>query len=289
VKVRREAYLLLAGLGAAAVLAGLSAAAPAPAGGDATTATAASLPQPPPGFLPGYLPRTALPNSLALLPPPPAAGSAPMAVDEAVSQSSQALRDTPRWTLATDDADLSFPHAASDYSCALQAPITEQDTPHVYALLRRTLADAGLATYAAKNHYKRTRPFVVNGAPPCTPGIAERLKSDGSYPSGHSAVGWAWALILAELAPDRGDAVLARGRAFGQSRVICNVHWQSDVVEGRFVGSAVVARLHADPAFVAEMQTAKAELDAVRAKGLKPSRDCPAETAALALDPPAAP
>jgi hypothetical protein len=64
--------------------------------------------------------------------------------------------------------------------------------------------------------------------------------------------------------------------------VICNVHWHSDVVEGRFMGAAAVARLHADSAFSAELEAAKVELAAVRAKGLKPTRNCQAEAAALA-------
>jgi acid phosphatase (class A) len=55
---------------------------------------------------------------------------------------------------------------------------------------------------------------------------------------------------------------------------ICNFHWHSDVVEGRLIGAATVARLRADPAFNAELETAKAELVAVRTKGLKPTRDC---------------
>jgi len=107
---------------------------------------------------------------------------------------------------------------------------------------------------------------------------------DGSYPSGHTAIGWAWALVLTEIPPDRADAILARGRAFGESRNICNVHWHSDVVEGRFMGAAAVARLHAHPAFRAEMEVAKGELAVVRAKGLKPMRDCLAEADALAQE-----
>ena len=75
--------------------------------------------------------------------------------------------------------------------------------------------------------------------------------------------------------------ILARGRAFGESRIICNVHWHSDVVEGRLVGSAAVARLHADPAFHADLEAAKAELAVVRANGLKPTRDCQKEADAL--------
>ena len=107
---------------------------------------------------------------------------------------------------------------------------------------------------------------------------------DGSYPSGHTAVGWAWALILTEIAPDRADEILARGRAFGESRIVCNLHWHSDVVEGRFVGAAAVARLRSDPAFCAELEAARAEVEAVRAKGLTPNRDCRAEVDALAYD-----
>ena len=242
-----------------------------------------------PGVLAGYLPPEALPDSLALLPPPPAADSAALALDEAVSRNSLALRDTPRWTLAASDADLAFPHAAHTFSCALQAPITQQHTPHLYMLMRRSLTDFGLSTYRAKNYYKRVRPFVVNGQPICTPELETDLMMDGSYPSGHTALGWGWALILSEIAPDRTDAIIARGRAFGESRVVCNVHWESDVIEGRFMGAATLARLQADPAFRADLKAGKAELAAVRAEGLQPTRDCDAEAAALALDPPSPP
>ena len=55
------------------------------------------------------------------------------------------------------------------------------------------------------------------------------------------------------------DAILARGRAFGESRMVCNVHWQSEVIAGRFMGAATVARLHADPGFTADLAAAKAE------------------------------
>jgi len=241
-----------------------------------------SVPEVRPGILAGYLPFDAAADSLAWLPPPPATGSAAAALDEDVSRKNLALRGSPRWALAASDADLSLPHAAGTFSCALGIPISEEETPHLYILLRRTFTDAIIATLKAKNHYRRTRPFAVNKAPACTPGKESKLKEDGSYPSGHSAVGWAWALILSELDPEHGDAVLARGRAFGESRLVCNVHWHSDVVEGRFMASAVVSRLHANPAFLADMKAAKAELAAVRAKGRKPARNCAEEAAALA-------
>jgi acid phosphatase (class A) len=235
-----------------------------------------------PGLLTGYLKPEVLPNSLTLIPPPPADGSAALAFDEEVSKKALTLQNTSRWELATQDADLMFPEAAGTFSCALGISITEQDTPHLYMLLRRSAADAGLSTYTAKKQYQRKRPFMINGEPVCTPEEEELLRKDGSYPSGHTALGWAWALILTEIAPDRADAILARGRAFGESRNICNAHWHSDVAEGRFMGAATVARLHADPIFRAELEAAKTEYKAAIAKNLAPSRDCDAETGAMA-------
>jgi len=242
-----------------------------------------------PGVPAGYLSPKELLNSLVLIPAPPAKGSAAFALDEEVSRKSLALRGTPRWTLATEDANLSFPQAAGAFSCALKAPGTEQTMPNLYVLMRRSFADVVLSTYAAKDHYARTRPFVINKEPTCTPSKESHLMKNGSYPSGHTAIGWAWALILAEVAPEQADAILARGRAFGQSRVICNVHWQSDVIEGRVVGAGTVARLHARPEFRADVEAARVELAAIRGKGLKPTRDCQAEAAAMALEPPQAP
>jgi acid phosphatase (class A) len=237
------------------------------------------------GLLAGYLEGKEYPNSLALIPVPPAPGSAAFALDEDVAQRTFALRGTPRFALALSDFDLRFPHAAGTFSCALNAPVTEQDTPRLYMLLRRTMTDVGLSTYAAKNHYNRQRPFVLNKEPICAPENKAWLEKDGSYPSGHTAIGWAWALILTEISPEQADAILARGRAFGESRNVCNHHWYSDVDWARFMGAATVARLHANPAFRADLEAAKAELTAVCNKGLKPMRDCSAEAAALDIRP----
>ena len=35
-------------------------------------------------------------------------------------------------------------------------------------------------------------------------------------------------LLLVEIAPERANALLAWARAFGNSRLVCNAHWQSD-------------------------------------------------------------
>ncbi len=238
-----------------------------------------------PGFAPGYLAESDIPNSLLQVPPPPAAGSTALALDHDIAERSFALYKTPRWEQAIVDADLTFPNAAGAFSCALGTAISESETPRLYRLLHRTLTDLGRSTRAAKVHYDRRRPFVENQHPLCTPQTRDRLTHDGSYPSGHNAIGWGWALILAEVSPAQTDALLIRGRNFGESRNVCNVHWHSDVMQGRLVGAGMVARLHADPEFRADLAVARAEVEQARRQGLKPSRDCQAETAALASGP----
>lgn len=81
-----------------------------------------------------------------------------------------------------------------------------------------------------------------------------------SYPSGHAAIGSAWALVLAQLAPEKAEALARRGYEFGQSHVICGVHWQSDVDAGRPVGSVALAGLQSEPLFQEQMILAKQEL-----------------------------
>lgn len=236
------------------------------------------------GHLKGYLQREELPDSLALLPAPPAQGSQAQAADDEAFRTLTALSNGPRGALAVKDANLQFPQAAATFSCALEVPVSEQATPNLNLLLRRTLTDAGRSTRKAKDAYQRPRPFMVFQAATCTPADEVHLRQDGSYPSGHSALGWAWALVLTEIAPDRADALLQRGRAFAQSRGVCGVHWKSDIEAGRLLGSATVARLHEKAEFTAQMAAARDEIAQARANGRQPvAADCAAEAAAMAL------
>jgi acid phosphatase (class A) len=236
-----------------------------------------------PGMLQGYLAKEDQLDSKTFVLPAPAAESAMQALDKAWAQRMLELRGSARWDLATSDADLQFPAAADVFACALEIQVSEQNTPALYMLLRRTLTDIGLAPYSAKNAYQRERPFMVSETPVCTPKDEEALRKDGSYPSGHTAIGWGWALILTELVPDRAEEILARGRAFGESRNVCNAHWYSDVVAGRLVGAAAVAKLHANDEFLAAMDAARVDINRAREQGLAPKSDCAAESKALAV------
>jgi acid phosphatase (class A) len=215
------------------------------------------------GILKGYLAPEQLPDSLALLPPPPDPKSARSKADLEAFRAQPGEGD-PRWAVAARDVDLSFPSGLKSFGDILGVTIDSETTPNLAMLLRRSLSDAGLATYRAKDHYKRMRPFALEKKATCYPDAEERARSDGSYPSGHASVGWAYALVLTEIAPDKADALLQRGYDFGQSRVVCRYHWQSDVEAGRMVGAAVFARLQADPVFRQQLDLARKEVAAAR-------------------------
>jgi acid phosphatase (class A) len=160
--------------------------------------------------------------------------------------------------------------------------IDQARVPAVIGLLERARLDLARATRGPKIHYRRLRPFVGNEAPICVQ-RTQALADSFSYPSGHATQGWAYALILAALVPEKATPILARGRAYGESRIVCGVHWLSDVVAGRLTGSTVFAALMGDPAFRADLEKARTELHAALAgAGTAPDQAvCTRETEAL--------
>ena len=114
-----------------------------------------------------------------------------------------------------------------------------------------------------KDRYGRRRPYIGNDAPICI-ARGTSLDSTASYPSGHTTIGWTIALLLTELAPDRAAEILARGRSFGESRIVCGVHWLSDVQAGTLNGATLVAAVHSSPEFRSDMQQAGREIAAAR-------------------------
>ena len=199
-------------------------------------------------------------NSLELLPAPPQPGSILWMNDEAQYQWGKLQRNTPRGDQAAADARVNGDGVPNAFSEAFGIKISKETTPEIYKLVLGMREDAGdLATRAAKNHYMRVRPFAFYHETTCNPEQQQELSTNGSYPSGHTAIGWATALVLSEINIDRQNEILKRGYEMGQSRVICGYHFQSDVDAARLVSSAVVARLHANKNFMAQLEKAKAE------------------------------
>ncbi|HEX2814994.1 MAG TPA: phosphatase PAP2 family protein [Phenylobacterium sp.] len=129
-------------------------------------------------------------------------------------------------------------------------------TAGLFADLRN---EDSVAAKQAKAFFKRERPFLND---PELDVCDDRHDVKNSYPSGHATMGFAAAAVLANLMPGNAQIILARASDYVESRLICGVHYRSDVEAGQVLGAVLVAKLMTKPAFVAEVEAARAELTA---------------------------
>lgn len=197
-------------------------------------------------------------DGFAVLSGAPAPGSPQQAADVAIARGPWSAE---RIAKAAED-DAFDPWKAFDD--VMGPAFTAGNYPATKRLFDQMLAVTGPAIGPTKARWQRPRPFIADPAQRTCITPTDALRASGSYPSGHAAMGWAWGLALAELAPDKADALLARGFEYGESRVVCGVHWASDVAAGRALGAAGIARLHGDPGSRALIEAARAEIAAKR-------------------------
>jgi acid phosphatase (class A) len=205
----------------------------------------------------GYLPDGDV-NFLQIIPPYPALQSKEDQADVAVLRQWQQPGDSPRWKLAQADAELSY----SRFSEAFGSEVSARKAPLLVHLLDRVEADTSLR--GAKSYYHRPRPYqrfhfdhVCGFAFPPYP---EASPSEGnSYPSGHTTFGWSAALVLAQVAPDRAQTILARGIEYGESRIVCAVHYPSDVLAAELFVNAAFGKLSEQPEFKRDLSCAQQE------------------------------
>lgn len=73
-------------------------------------------------------------------------------------------------------------------------------------------------------------------------------------------MGYAMGATLARLDPVRAPAIMARAQTYGQSRLVCEVHYRTDVTGGKVLGLVVAERLMGNAVFRAHFAAAQAEL-----------------------------
>src|SRR4051812_49259593 len=172
-------------------------------------------PTPVPGSA-GYLAAGSL-DILKILPPAPVEGDTRYETDRLVFKETRAWEGSARWQMASDDALASHADLLHHFSCSVGVELNPANAPKIMAVAQRAMRDAGREMQIAKEHFQRKRPFWIDKGNICRP--REELGDTYDYPSGHTTAGWMWALVLAQVAPDRASQILARGRSIGESRV----------------------------------------------------------------------
>ena len=217
-----------------------------------------------------YLPADKLPDAVYWMPAPPAPGSPQFMHD--ISQyywGKEQRLDTARANKAIREAAYELADMARLFSSAFGMEISEQATPAIYHVLERGVQTIRLSATKPKATYMRTRPYAYFNEPTLVPEEEEELRTNGSYPSGHTVRGWGMALLLCEINPDAQDALFKLGYDWGQSRVIAGYHWQSDVDASRMLAAACYARLHTCQAFLDDMAAAKKEFEQLQSQAIR--------------------
>jgi acid phosphatase (class A) len=201
-----------------------------------------------------YLP-AGQPDAVAILPPPPLTGSPEQAADMATVVAVHGA-------CTTNEAIAAFAEKKFDvfnFIPAVGPFFTAANLPKTTAFFARVQADAAAVTDTAKDIWKRPRPFVVD------PSLASgRLEKSFSYPSGHSTESMVLALVLADLLPDKQDAILATARAIGWHRIQIARHYPTDIYAGRVFAKAIFNEMKASADYQKDFAEARAEILAVQ-------------------------
>jgi acid phosphatase (class A) len=241
----------------------------------------------PPGTRPrGYLTPERISGVVRIVPAAPAAGDPRFQADMAIFHATRALEGSQRWALAQLDDNLSIAGLFKAFSCSVGLNLTVENAPKLTALITRANSDAGAAANVIKIRYQHKRPFQIAEGDVClTPLGKGALERSPDYPSGHTTISWETGLILAELNPQEAIDILARARAFGQSRVVCGVHNASAVEAGWMTATAVLAMQAESDEFRKDFDAARPELAALRARATPKPSGCELEAEVISKSP----
>jgi acid phosphatase (class A) len=192
------------------------------------------------------------PDGVALLAPPPVLGSDEEAADLATARMVFKSRTPELTKRAETSASLSL----FNFAPIIGPEFKEGKFPKMEALFATVKTNIADYINIPKKHWKRLRPCQVD---PELDGVGEK-ESSPSYPSGHSTRGTVQALMLAELFPEKREALLTFGRQIGWDRVLIGKHFPTDVQAGRVLGQAIMREMMANPAFQHDLAAAKEEV-----------------------------
>jgi acid phosphatase (class A) len=217
-----------------------------------------------------YISADKIAKSSEMLMAPPTNDSAAKVLDETIAKNvGKNAYGTDRWVQSSVDADWSITHRLCNYDCETKVKVDPIGTPHLFLTLLKATETTGLSGASAKVLFNRQRPFAQgqkhsfgdNTEYSCRPDMENGLSTNGSYPSGHSVLGYTEAYILTLLDPDNAAKIWKRANDYAFSRVICNHHWYTDTLASRTVAAAAMTQLETDPQFKADLEAAKVEYD----------------------------
>jgi len=189
----------------------------------------------------------------ALVPDPPAVGSAAQKAELAQLHEIERTRTAAEVVAAKTDEDEEDLFA---YKTVLGAGFNPEALPVTAELGVHVKNEQSVAGSALKAVFARPRPYQTDATlhPVCA-----LTEAANSYPSGHALTGYLEGLTLAEIVPEKRTQILARADDFARNRLVCGVHYPSDLEASRRVAYAVFGYMMATPRFQRDLAAAKAE------------------------------
>jgi acid phosphatase (class A) len=195
-------------------------------------------------------------DPMRLLPPPPAEGSALQKAEIAELHRIQRARTPAELARAAWDSEHETPSGA--YQATLGPKFDLAALPATSRVLDEVLREQSAAKKLGKGEFHRPRPWIVD---PTLVGCDHSDdKPNSSYPSGHATMAFSVGVVLADLMPDRAQAILARAGDYARNRLVCGVHFPSDIAAGQALGTAVAVEVLHEAAFQPDLEAARAEL-----------------------------
>jgi acid phosphatase (class A) len=192
------------------------------------------------------------------LPPPPAQDSARTEAELKELQVYAATASDERKAAAAKDARDETPDI---FNGAIGFDIAA--TPQTQKLLQIVADEEETDSKTAKAYFQRLRPYaVIPTLHTCTLTKPGKAANANSYPSGHATLAFSMGVVLAQLLPQKSQAILARSSEYAENRLICGVHYRSDIVAGQQFGTVLALKLMQKPVFQQQMAAAQAELGA---------------------------
>jgi len=191
---------------------------------------------------------------LLILPTPPAADSEKTKTELAKLHRIEAARTKEQsdQAMADDKNETIF-----IYRNVLGAMFTPEAFPITAAFSARVKNDEGINATPAKDSFQRVRPYNLDKT--LHPICATKTKND-SYPSGHTTAGYILALALIDMVPEKRDAILARADDYANNRLICGVHFPSDLQASKLLAYSIHSVMGINPQYQKEMTAARNEL-----------------------------
>lgn len=235
-----------------------------------------------------YFTQGEMPDMMVFLPGPPDSTSVAFMNDVARYYWGKEMRKDPeRAAEATRDAVYGLETILTEFEEAFGMKISKDDTPEIYKVLLEGTATCDSICTRPKREYMRRRPFMVFNEPTLYPEDEPALRLNGSFPSGHTLLGWSSALLMMEINPNRATEIMARGYRYGENRLVVGAHWQSDTDAARLAASVAYARLHTSERFLEQMRKAREEFQRLKGEtvGVRPAQvvEHPAATGAYTL------